>query len=153
MLGHRDAEISEYKTKLSGATPEQAKDKIESLEQTIRKMVGTSWAPLTRPQIANLAAKLKEIQKGRAQIMYENHLGKELAQNIFEAFREAGWSEAWLSTGSGLGEGVVVGWSSRAEAVKAALEAVAKLPVWAKDTEKEVPDLIIVGIGINVRQQ
>ncbi|HEY9451703.1 MAG TPA: hypothetical protein VIR82_03465 [Bradyrhizobium sp.] len=153
VLSHRDAEISEYKTKLSGATPEQAKDKIESLEQTIRKMVGTSWAPLTRPQIANLAAKLKEIKKSRAQIMYENHLGKELAQSIFEAFREGGWSEVWLSTGSGLGEGVVVGWSSRAEAVKTALEAVAKLPVWAKDTEKEVPDLIIVGIGINVRQQ
>ncbi|MGY4467317.1 hypothetical protein ACVWWK_002999 [Bradyrhizobium sp. LB9.1b] len=98
VLGHRDAEIAEYKTKLSGATPEQAKDKIESLELTVRKMLGTSWEPLTRPQIANLAAKLKEIKQSRAQIMYENHLGRELAQSIFEAFREAGWTEAWLST-------------------------------------------------------
>jgi hypothetical protein len=54
-----------------------------------------------------------------------------------------------LSTGSGLGEGIVVGWSSRAVAVKEALEATARLPVWAKDTEKEIPDLIIVGVGIN----
>jgi hypothetical protein len=151
VLSHRDAEISDYKTKLSGATPEQAKDKIESLEQTIRKMVGTGWAPLTRPQIANLAMKLKEIKKSRAQIMYENHLGKELAQSILEAFKEAGWSEALVSAGSGLGEGIVVGWSSRAEAVKTALETVGKLPVWAKDTEKEIPDLIIVGVGINVQ--
>ncbi len=83
--------------------------------------------------------------------MYENHFGKELAQSILEAFKEARWSEALVSTGSGLGEGIVVGWSSRAEAVKTALETVGKLPVWAKDTEKEIPDLIIVGVGINVQ--
>uniref|UniRef100_Q07RD6 Uncharacterized protein n=1 Tax=Rhodopseudomonas palustris (strain BisA53) TaxID=316055 RepID=Q07RD6_RHOP5 len=153
VLTHRDAEISEFKAKLSGATPEQARDKIELLERTIRNMVGTNWQPLTRPQIANLAAKLKEIAKSRVQVMYENHLGKDLAQSIFDAFREAGWDQAMLSTGGGLGEGIVVGWSSRAEAVKSALESVAKLPVWAKDTEKEIPDLIIVGVGLNVMGQ
>jgi hypothetical protein len=54
--------------------------------------------------------------------------------------------ECWRAR---LGDGIVVGRSSRAVAVKEALESTAKLPVWAKDTEKEVPDLIIVGVGIN----
>jgi hypothetical protein len=146
----QDRQLADFREKLKGATPEQAKDKIDSLEGTLMKMVGNNWEPLRRPQIASLAAKLKPIEKSRAQIMYENPRGKELAQSIFEAFKEAGWSEAWLSTGSGLGEGIVVGWSSRAVAVKEALEATARLPVWAKDTEKEIPDLIIVGVGINV---
>lgn len=147
----QDRQLADYREKLKGATPDQAKDKIDVLERTIRKMVGTDWQPLSKPQIATLAEKLRLIKKGRAQIMYENHLGRDLAQSIFDAFKEAGWDEASLSTGSGLGEGIVVGWSSRAVAVKSALETVAQLPVWAKDTEKEIPDLIIVGVGLNVR--
>lgn len=145
----QDRQLSDFREKLKGATPEQAKDKIDSLEGTLRKMIGNNWEPLRRPQIANLAIKLKEIKKSRAQIMYENPRGKELAQSILDAFKEAGWDEAWMSQGSGLGDGIVVGWSSRAVAVKEALEATAKLPVWAKDTEKEIPDLVIVGVGLN----
>ena len=145
----QDRQLADFRDKLKGATPEQAKDKIDSLEGTLRKMIGNNWEPLRRPQIASFAIKLKEIEKSRAQIMYENPRGKELAQSILEAFKEAGWNDAWLSTGSGLGEGIVVGWSSRAVAVKEALEATATLPVWAKDTEKEIPGLIIVGVGIN----
>jgi hypothetical protein len=145
----QDRQLADYKQKLDGASPDQAKAKIEALEHTIRVTVGARWTPLSAPQISILASKLKIIQKSRASIMYENSLGKEMAQSIVEAFKAAGWNEAVLQTGSGLGDGVVVGWSSRAVAVKEALESTAKLPVWAKDTEKEIPDLIIVGVGIN----
>jgi hypothetical protein len=144
----QDRQLADYREKLKGASPEQAKDKIDSLEDTLRKMIGQNWEPLNKSQIATLAAKLREIKKSRAQIMYENPRGKELAQSIFDAFKQAEWQEAWLSTGVGLGDGIVVGWSSRAVAVKEALESTAKLPVWAKDTEKEIQDLIIVGVGI-----
>ena len=82
--------------------------------------------------------------------MYENALGKQLAQNIFDAFREAGWSDLNLIPGSGLGDGIVVGWSSRAAAIGNVLESTVNLKgVWAKDTEKEIPDLVIVGVGVN----
>jgi len=146
----QDRQLADYKDKLHGATPDQAKAKIEALEQTVRMTVGSRWAVLSRDEIATLAGKLKEIEKSRASIMYENALGKELAQNIFEAFKAAGWTGATIGPGSGLGDGIVVGWSSRAVAVKAALESTdPKLPVWAKDTEKEIPDLVIVGVGIN----
>jgi|SRR5450759_5266886 hypothetical protein len=145
----QDRQLADYKQKLHGATPEQAKAKIEALEHTIRVTVGSRWAPLSKSEISTLAAKLKDITKSRASIMYENALCKEMAQSIFDAFKEAGWDQATLGPGSGLGEGIVVGWSSRAVAVKTALESTAKLPVWAKDTEKEIPDLIIVGVGIN----
>jgi hypothetical protein len=145
-----DRQIADYKDKLKGASPEEAKSKIDSLEQTIKKVTGAPWSPLTTTEIAALAAKLKDIKPSRAQIMYENGLGQELAASIFEAFKQAGWSAAWLSPGSTLGDGIVVGWSSRAVAVKAALESTAGLKgIWAKDTEKEIADLLIVGVGIN----
>jgi hypothetical protein len=146
----QDRQLADYKQKLDGATPDQAKAKIEALEHTIRITVGSKWTPLNKGEISILAAKLKNITKSRASIMYENALCKEMAQSIFDAFKEAGWNEATLGPGTGLGEGIVVGWSSRAVAVKTALESTAKLPVWAKDTEKEIQDLIIVGVGINV---
>jgi hypothetical protein len=113
----QDRQLADYRDKLKGATPEQAKDKIDSLEGTLRKMIGQNWEPLNKTQVASFAAKLKEIKKSRAQIMYENPRGKELAQSIFDAFKQADWNEAWLSPGGGLGDGIVVGWSSRAVAV------------------------------------
>jgi hypothetical protein len=146
----QDRQLADYRDKLKGATPEEAKAKIDMLEKTVRLAIGQAWIPLTQQQIANLASRLKQIPKGRAQIMYENALGKELATSIFEAFKQAEWNEAWLSQGSSLGDGIVVGWSSRAVAIKEALEATVKFPrVWAKDTEKEIAGLVIVGVGIN----
>jgi hypothetical protein len=146
----QDRQLADYKQKLDGASPDQAKAKIEALEHTIRATIGSKWEPLSKAQISALALKLKGIEKSRATVMYENTLGKQLAQNIFDAFQEAGWTEAKLMTGSGFGEGIVVGWSSRAVAIGNVLETTAKLNgVWAKDTEKEIRDLVIVGVGIN----
>src|ERR1700738_4461531 len=83
----QDRQLADYREKLKGATPEEAKAKIDTLEHTLRVTVGQRWTPLTKSQIDDLASKLKAIQKSRAQIMYENTLGKELAQSIFEAFK------------------------------------------------------------------
>jgi hypothetical protein len=146
----QDRQLSDYRDKLKGATPEQAKEKIDALERTVRMTIGQNWIPLSKTQISDLASKLKGIKKSRAHVMYENGLGKELAQSIFDAFKEAGWDQLQISPGTGLGDGIVVGWSSRAVAVKTAIESTAKFQnVWAKDTEKEIADLIIVGVGIN----
>jgi hypothetical protein len=146
----QDRQLADYKQKLDGASPDQAKAKIEALEHTIRATIGSKWEPLSKAQISALALKLKDIQKSRATVMYENALGKQLAQNIFDAFREAGWSDLNLIPGSGLGDGIVVGWSSRAAAIGNVLESTVNLKgVWAKDTEKEIPDLVIVGVGVN----
>jgi hypothetical protein len=146
----QDRQLADYRDKLKGATPEEAKAKIEALENTVRMIVGERWEPLSKAEIATFASKLKDIKNSRASIMYENAFCKEMAQSIFDAFKLAGWDEAKLEPGLGLGEGIVVGWSSRAVAIKTALESTAKLPVWAKDTEKEIADLVIVGVGLNV---
>ena len=146
----QDRQLADYKQKLDGASPDQAKAKIEALENTIRATIGSRWKPLSKIQISELALKLREIEKSRATVMYENALGKQLAQSVVDAFQEAGWSQVNLSTGSGFGNGIVVGWSSRAVAIGNILTSTAKLKgVWAKDTEKEIHDLVIVGIGIN----
>jgi hypothetical protein len=82
--------------------------------------------------------------------MYENALGKGLAQSIVDAFKEAGWDQAELLPGSGLGDGVVTGWGESGAALKSALDAARDLHTWVKDPMlKSGGDLAIIGVGIN----
>jgi hypothetical protein len=146
----QDRQLADYRQKLDGASPDQAKAKIEALEQTLLLTAGAKWEPLSKPQISVLASRLRDIQKCRVQVMYENALGKGLAQSIVDAFKEAGWDQAELLPGSGLGDGVVTGWGERGAALKSALDAAKDLHTWVKLPEmKAGGDLAIVGVGIN----
>ena len=147
----QDRQLADYKQKLDGATPEQARAKIEALEHTINLTIGRRWEPLTKTEIATLAANLTAVQKIRVQIMYENALGKDLAQSFYDAFKQAGWDGATLGPGSGLGYGVTTGQGSiSAVALKDAIEKSSKLKVEAQRTDQtEWPGLIFLAVGIN----
>jgi hypothetical protein len=144
----QDRQLADYKQKLDGATPDQAKAKIDALERRVRVTVGKEWDPLTKPEIAALATKLKAIRKTRIQIMYENALGKELAESFLEAFKAADWDEAWLTPGNGFGSGVSVGRGNRAKEVKAAIETTSGITITATDPQLEI-ELMYLGVGIN----
>src|ERR1700722_2426786 len=64
----QDRQLSDYRDKLKGATPEQAKEKIDALERTVRMTIGQNWIPLSKTQISDLASKLKGIKKSRAHV-------------------------------------------------------------------------------------
>jgi hypothetical protein len=134
----QDRQLADYKQKLDGASPDQAKSKIDALERRVRVTVGKEWEPLTRVEIVALTSKLKAISKTRIQIMYENALGKELAESFLEAFKAADWDGAWITPGSGFGSGVLVGRGQRALAVKAAIESISNTKTEVKDPEMEI---------------
>jgi len=90
----KDRQLADYRDKLKGATPEEAKAKIDALERTVNLTIGRRWDPLTKPEIAALAVNLTSVPKIRVQIMYENALGKDLAQSFYDAFKQAGWDDA-----------------------------------------------------------
>ena len=94
----QDRQLADYRDKLKGATPDQAKAKIDSLERTVRMTVGKDWEPLSKAEIAVLASKLKALPKTRIQIMYEN-AHKDLAQSFLDAFKAAEWDGAWDDAG------------------------------------------------------
>ena len=75
-------EVGEYKSKLSGASPDEAKAKIERLEQTLRLAIGSRWETLTADQSNRLFNAISAMQTRRIQIMFENPFGKELATSI-----------------------------------------------------------------------
>jgi hypothetical protein len=80
--------------------------------------------------------------------MYENALGKDLAESFLEAFKAADWDGAWITPGSGFGSGVLVGRGRRAMALKEAIESISNIKADVKDPEMEI-ELMFLGVGIN----
>jgi len=62
--------------------------------------------------------------------MYENALGKELAESFLEALKVAGWDGAWITPGSGFGSRILVGRGRRAMSVQAAIESISLTSRW-----------------------
>lgn len=146
-----------YQDRLQGASPDEAKAKIEELQRTIQDLQGTvkstigaKWEPLTRDEIIALSVKVSTLEKRRIQIMYGNQLGKDLAQNMSDAFTKAGWPVVFVE-GGGLGIGVSTGpGSGMAYTLKQAIEATTKLKVeLLKPEELDHPEIVYVAVGIN----
>jgi hypothetical protein len=135
VIANRDSEIKlvtaqrdDYQAKLGGATPDQAKAKIEALERTVHLVVGSKWEPLTKDETELLASNLSKIPPKFLNVFYENELGKDLAQTIMEAFRRAKWPEVFLNHGAGLGDGFAVGsGGGTALKIKSAIDSSTKL--------------------------
>jgi hypothetical protein len=161
-IANRDAEIAlltrqrdDYRDKLGGATPDQAKAKIEALERTVNSVIGFKWDSLSKDEIDQLASNLSEIQPKFVNILYENQLGKDLAETILEAFKKAKWPEAFVSHGAGIGVGIQVGYGGGvALKIKNALETLTKLrPLLLHPEKQDQPgSTYILSIGVNQNQ-
>ena len=133
-----------------GATAEGGN--TDALERMVALTIGSRWTPLTEAEIAALSKRLADIPKIRVQIMYENALGKELAQSFYEAFKLAEWGGAALGIGSGLGNGVTIGQGSGTAtiALKSAIEATSQLKVViVRPDQPQWPGVVFLAVGVN----
>jgi len=124
----------------------------DALERMVALTIGSRWTPLNEAEIAALSTRLTDIPKIRVQIMYENALGKELAQSFYEAFKLAEWGGAALGIGSGLGHGVTIGQGSGTAtiALKSAIEATSQVKVAIVRPDKpQWPGVVFLAVGIN----
>ncbi len=147
----QDRQLSDYREKLQGATPEEAKAKIDALEEKVRNTIGSRWTPLTKDEINKLSAAVAGLPKRKIQVMYSNYLGIDLARSLADAFRAAGWVDLDFSEGGGLGTGVSTGrGNGMALTLKNAIEASTKLKVGSFGPEEpDRPGHVFVAVGIN----
>jgi hypothetical protein len=76
----QDGQLADYRDKLKGATPEEAKAKIDALEDKVRNTIGDRWEVLTKDEFDKLVGVVAPLSKRRIQVMYVNYLGKDLAR-------------------------------------------------------------------------
>lgn len=145
-----DRQLADYREKLKGATPAEAKAKIDALEEKVQNTIGNKWQPLTTGQSTKLTSLVKSLPKRRIQVMYSNYLGKDLAQNIAGAFTQAGWTDMHFGEGGGLGYGLSTGRGvGMALTLKQVLEEVTNYKVSIHgETEAEIPEFVFVAVGI-----
>jgi hypothetical protein len=145
-------QLDDYKEKLKGATPQEARERIDALEAAAKETIGKKWIPLTAAEMDQLSAQLTVTPKIAVHVMYENQLGKELADNLFSCFKRAGWPDVMITTGGGFGLGISVGHGPVVEPVRMAIERGTRLRVRLYEpTQPETPERIFIGVGINAQ--
>lgn len=147
----KDDLIALYKARLDGASPDEARARIDKLEATIKRTVGAEWHPLTPSEISALSRELASIGKRSVFIMHKNALGKDLAKSLAAAFESAGWQVGTSITGD-FEEGIVVGRSpTLAPQIKEAIERATSLKVTYMPPDKPWNEstAVFIGIGIN----
>ncbi len=151
---YKDDLIELYKARLDGATPDEAKAKIESLERA----VGLKWAPLTASEARALVRELATVEKRPLNIFYLNALGKDLALSLKQAFETAEWNVQSCAQGAGVDEGLDVGSSPTiGPVIKNAIEASTPLSVkfvpaaWNMSLSEAPSEAVYIGIGIRAR--
>jgi len=60
-----DRQLVDYRDKLKGASPDEARAKIDALESTIRLMIGSKWKPLTKEESDRLRTAVASLPKRR----------------------------------------------------------------------------------------
>ena len=145
-----DPRRSDHRDRSGRATVEE--ENTDALDRMVALTIGSRWAPLSEAEIVALSTRLADIPKIRVQIMYENALGKELAQSFYEAFKLAEWGGAALGIGSGLGHGVTIGQGSGTAtiALKSAIEATTQLKVAiVRPDQPQWPGVVFLAVGVN----
>ena len=147
----QDRQLADYRDKLKGATPEEAKAKIDALEDKVRNTIGDRWEVLTKDESDKLVSLIAALPKRRIQVMYVNYLGKNLAKSFADAFEKAGWTDVVFSEGGGLGYGISTGrGNGLALTLKSAIESSTKRKVNSfGPTEDGERSGLFVAVGIN----
>jgi hypothetical protein len=110
-LGDR---IDEYKTRLQGASPSEAANRIANLEKEVevlrpveRDRENKEWPPLNESQIATWAASLSSYKEGFVAVFFEDESSSKLRESLYEVLKRAGWPEPTVMNGGRrIGSGV-----------------------------------------------
>jgi hypothetical protein len=89
----RDDQIADYRTKLDGATPDEARARIERLEARIQQLEAIAPRTLSHQQLEAVTEEARRAP-GRILVTYDLAAsdGISLQSQFLQAFRKAGWT-------------------------------------------------------------
>jgi hypothetical protein len=148
----KDGIIALYKERLNGASPDQARDKIEGLQAEILALKSREWLPLTATTSTKLKLALKDISPTAVDVFVQDRDGIFLARSLLAALKDIGWQAKQNISMNPLPDGLTV-WpeNEMGRRMRDALASVLNVPVTlTEDQYVKRKNQIAIGIGFKV---
>jgi hypothetical protein len=91
IIEHRNRLIALYKARLNGATPDQAKAKIDSLEGQVASLKNREWPKLTSAAVTDFENVLASQGSHVVSVLPQDKDSVFLARDLVDAFKRIGW--------------------------------------------------------------
>ena len=91
IIEHRNDTIALYKARLNGATPDQAKAKMDSLEGQVVSLKNRGWPKLTPAAVTDFENMLASQGSHVVLVLPQDRDSVFLARDLVDAFKRAGW--------------------------------------------------------------
>ena len=91
LIEHRNSIIALYKARLNGATPDQAKAKIDSLEGQVVSLKNREWPKLTPAAVTDFESVLASQGSHFVSVLLQDRDAVFLARDLVDAFKRIGW--------------------------------------------------------------
>jgi len=91
IIEHRNRIIALYKARLNGATPDQAKAKIDSLEGQVLSLKNREWPKLTPAAVTDFESALALQESHVVSVLPQDRDSVFLARDLVDAFNRIGW--------------------------------------------------------------
>jgi hypothetical protein len=91
LIEHRNRIIALYKARLNGATPDQAKAKIDSLEGQVVSLKNREWPKLTPAAVTDFESVLASQGSHVVSVLLQDRDAVFLARDLVDAFKRIGW--------------------------------------------------------------
>jgi hypothetical protein len=152
-IKNRERTIALYKNRLGGASPDEAKAKIDSLEGQILTLKDRVWPKLPPTAVADLETSLKMREPPQQIAIVPQDIDSIfLARDLVDAFTRIGWPAKQDSSMNGIPDGLSV-WPDNelGRAVRDALDKATGGPVAIREDKYALEHgSIAIGIGYKV---
>jgi hypothetical protein len=91
IIGHRNHIIALYKARLNGATPDQAKAKMDSLEGQVVSLKNREWPKPTPAAVTDFESILASQGSHVVSVLPQDRDSVFLARDLVDAFKRIGW--------------------------------------------------------------
>jgi hypothetical protein len=144
-----ERQLGDYREKLEGRSPDEAKAKIEELEAKIGRIVGRVWPPLSAEGREELRHRLVDVAKMEVHVFSEDVDGAALAKSLLSTFQELGWKARRSKSMFELDEGLIVFPDTEiARAVRSALSRALQCDIELRGDEAAKRDnKVVISIG------
>ena len=155
IIFNKEALIAHYKERLNGASPDQAKAKMDSLEGQVISLKDREWPKLTPTAVTDLENSLKAIGPPREiSILPQDRDSTFLARDLVDAFTRIGWTAKRGTAMNGVPDGLSV-WADNdlGSAIRDALAKATGAPVALREYKfSKEHGRIAIGVGYRMDQ-